>query len=268
MADTVLGAELVAAYRAQMERLRHLTAAQVSALWDRLGSYNESDVPRWLSQVIPAMSAATTAAAQLTDGYIAAYLEAETGSPASPTGIVRPPVRPVDVDTEWRRPFIHTWVALEAGKDWLTAVDAGRVYAASTAATDTQVAARNTAGEAMDSYGPRVAGYRRVLGPGNNCGLCIVASTQRYGRSTLLPIHNRCGCTVEPIIGGPVGRVIDRGRLNLVKSQLRSEDLPYTRSALTRLRVDPADLPPVRVAQHGELGPVLTDARHRFDPAA
>jgi hypothetical protein len=131
-----------------------------------------------------------------------------------------------------------------------------------------QLAARDTANRVISTT-PRVVGYRRVLGSGVNCGLCIVASTQRYGRDDLMPIHPNCGCTVEPIIGQTAPpKVLDKGRVDLIKSQLRSEDLPYTRQAMSRLRIDVDELPTVEIVDHPELGPTLWNQAHDFAKVA
>lgn len=55
----------------------------------------------------------------------------------------------------------------------------------------------------LDEPDPVIIGYRRVIHPELSetgvCGLCIAAADQRYKIGTLLPIHNRCKCTVAPI---------------------------------------------------------------------
>lgn len=69
---------------------------------------------------------------------------------------------------------------------------------------DIQGASRNMHQVAMRNTDPKqVTGFRRVVHPelsesGRSCGLCIVASTMRYTRGDLLPIHSGCNCeTVE-----------------------------------------------------------------------
>lgn len=69
---------------------------------------------------------------------------------------------------------------------------------------DVQASSRNTHQLAMRQLSDKkVTGFRRVVHPelsesGHSCGLCIVASTMRYTRRDLLPIHAGCNCeTVE-----------------------------------------------------------------------
>ncbi len=65
---------------------------------------------------------------------------------------------------------------------------------------DVQAASRNMHQVAMRQIpAKKVTGFRRVVHPelaksGYSCGLCIVASTMRYTRRDLLPIHSGCNC--------------------------------------------------------------------------
>jgi hypothetical protein len=49
----------------------------------------------------------------------------------------------------------------------------------------------------------RIIGYRRIIHPeaskGGVCGLCIAASDRVYHVKELMPIHDRCECTVSPV---------------------------------------------------------------------
>ncbi len=151
----------------------------------------------------------------------------------------------------YRRPFVTVWAALAAGTDWSMAVAAGGARARSAADTDVQLAFRASAREIMDRDS-RVVGYMRVPS-GNACELCLMASTQRYRTGDLMPIHNHCGCDVEPILGDrDPGHVIDRELLDALKV----EDAVAARE-LVRERLG--------VEDHGELGPVLTVAGQHFD---
>lgn len=97
---------------------------------------------------------------------------------------------------------------------------------------------------------PRVIGYRRVIHPELSetgvCGLCIAAADQKYKVGDLLPLHNRCKCTVAAITEDH-----DPG------DDVNSQDL----EALYGLAggTDGRQLKRVRyqVDEHGELGPTL-----------
>lgn len=97
---------------------------------------------------------------------------------------------------------------------------------------------------------PAVTGWRRVLHPEKSengvCGLCVVASTQVYGREQLLEIHDGCNCDVMPIVGGrDPGRAWNSDELKRLYAAAGGTE----GSALKEVRV--------QVHEHGELGPVL-----------
>lgn len=70
---------------------------------------------------------------------------------------------------------------------------------------DIQGTSRNAHQLAMRHTDPKqVKGFRRIVHPelsesGRSCGLCIVASTMRYTRRDLLPIHSGCNCETAEI---------------------------------------------------------------------
>lgn len=124
---------------------------------------------------------------------------------------------------------------------------------------DIQAAGRNAQAYAMERMpGDKVRGFRRVLHPelaksGMSCGLCIVASTVRYTRRELMPIHAGCNCeTVEIFVRG--NTEFDPGQ------QINEEDLAvfYDQAGgsthgwdLKRQRY--------RVVNHPEYGPTLVN---------
>lgn len=183
-------------------------------------------------------------AVALADAYMAMVLG------ESPMGVDPGTVgRQVDRKELWERPAKHARMAHS------TAV--GLIYAQQLVRTNVQLAARDTWHQ-WTAGNERVGGYRRVLGAGKNCELCITASTQRYHRDDLQPIHSSCGCTTEPISEPVTARIVDGRPLSV------GEVDDSTRDALESAGLAVEDLPPVVVRQHGELGPVLTDARHAW----
>jgi hypothetical protein len=123
--------------------------------------------------------------------------------------------------------------------------------------TDVMLADRAQINRFFTERKPRgVVGYRRILHPelGSGappCGLCVVASDRLYQVAELMPIHARCRCSVSAATADS-----DPGQ------SLNSEDLARiyeaaggnTRNQLKTIRV--------AVTEHGELGPVLTNADH------
>ncbi len=191
-----------------LARLRAALTRVVAEAWDRLPGYNEADVAPFVDLVVPIVIAAQTRAASLTSAMLARQL----GTAPFPVSVdlltgaaLRAGVAPREV---YGRPFITTWSALGRGDKWTDAVGAGRARLLGTANIDVQLAMRATARDAMRADS-RVTGYQRSP-DGAACELCLLASTQRYHSDDLMPIHNNCGCTVEPIIGNEdSGQVID-----------------------------------------------------------
>lgn len=216
--------------------------------WDGLGNYRDPDIDRLVKAAVPVVSGAQSQVSALTDAYLSRVTASTLGAPmrvAGVRGAVRNP-RGVDPQEVYRRPGISVWTALSHGASFTDAVKAGRERLWDIAVTDLQLSKTHTS-RAVFERDSRVVGYSRVLGGGDNCGLCVLAATQRYHVEDLMPIHPGCGCDVEPLHGDrDPGQVIDR------------DTLDETNAALTeRFGTDKPDLRDVMVRQHGEIGPVL-----------
>lgn len=237
--------ELTRAYRQGLVAVRSVAAAGVVAAWDRLGSWDESDVDAFLHSTVPRVVGAQAQVAQTTETYMAMSMGGR------PAGIDReryvgaaarngtPP------ETVYRRPFQQLWKGLGAGKAWQLAQDEARFRLAQTAVTDLALSTRLAAQDAMASSG--IVGYRRVTAAGA-CQFCDVLSTRRYNVAELMPVHPNCACTVEPITDSAAGgrQIIDQEKYDRLQAQ----------------GVE------AKVVQHGELGPVVYDAEWNFNSLA
>lgn len=124
---------------------------------------------------------------------------------------------------------------------------------------DVQAASRNMHQVAMRKLPKKkVKGFRRVIHPelaksGQSCGLCIVASTMRYTRRELLPIHAGCNCeTVE--IYSIKGVEFDPGQ------QINMEDLSvFYREAGNSTHGWDLKKSQYEVIDHPEYGPTLVN---------
>lgn len=122
----------------------------------------------------------------------------------------------------------------------------------------------------------RIIGYRRVIHPeaskGGVCGLCIAAADRVYHVEELMPIHDRCECTVMPVTTahdpGFTLNQDDLDRLYSHAEETAPEEVLYntaraggdvigTRKALS---TSGKALKKTRyqIVHHKELGPVLT----------
>jgi hypothetical protein len=135
----------------------------------------------------------------------------------------------VDPQTVYRRPFVTVWSALGAGKLWQDAVAAGLNRATSTAAMDVQLASRAAFRE-VQAADDQIRGYTRVP-DGGACAFCLEVAGAFVKSADAMPLHNRCGCSLEPVLSTQPTTPVPDG---------------------------------VAVHEHGELGPVLTDPAHDF----
>lgn len=259
---------------AEFDRQRRQVKAQALAaalnLWDQLVvGPDDASADRLVDALAPTWGVAAAQVTVLTDAYVDAFLEQfditpKRTIPLDPEDIVsrvRPGVAP---DELIRRPVKQVRYAIAEGSDLQGALGQGRRRLESIANTDVQQAFRLAFRERMADE-TDVRAYRRTLTGGENCAICVVATTQRYWSDQLMPIHPGCDCGVQPIVG-PAGRIIDRDRLDQVKKLLKDEGVKYgdrAEMANTKIRVNIADADDVTEVPHGELGPILGVSKHR-----
>lgn len=238
---------LVVVYQQALARVRRIAAAGVTVAWDRLGAYNVEDVPTFVGAVVPVVEGAQRQAAALTLGYMTRRGAQASVDVAAVVAATRGGIPTADV---YRRPFVTTWTALKDGRPWADAVRAGRERATSSAEMDVALATRDTAAAVVEGD-DRIVGWERIP-DGGACEFCLLASTQRYHSGDLMPLHNRCGCSVEPVFGDrDPGHVLKPEQLEALKVGDVDE---ARRLASERLAVH----------EHGELGPVLTERGQDF----
>lgn len=121
---------------------------------------------------------------------------------------------------------------------------------------DIAAVARDEAQKVM-AAAPKVIGYRRVIHPEfsktGTCGLCIVAASRFYSKSELMPLHDLCKCTISPLTK-------DRD-LGL---RLNDADLARIYAAAGSTYADDLKRIKIRIREHGELGPILTQKGDSF----
>lgn len=155
-------------------------------------------------------------------------------------------------DEVFRRPFVEMRSALAQGRNFSDALYLGGNRASSLAQTEVQLN-RRQASLIGRSKNNNIVGYLRVLSGAENCALCYVASTQRYRKGDLLPIHPGCDCGEMPIYGNSdPGQVIDE--YNLERAHQAVED----RLGVSARDARQIDYRALTIHEHGELGPVLT----------
>lgn len=255
---------LAEAYDSQVHAIRQQITAFGQAYWDSLPHYRASAVEDMIQAITPRVAAGQLRIADLTRAYLAQCAR-ELG-----WKVVLPPIdqdeirgaRGVDPRIVYRRPAVDVYTALAAGKPLPQAAAEGRLRLTQLIGGDMQLAKVHASRQSMRGYPEEGQFYRRVLTGRENCALCVVASTQRYYRGDLLPIHPGCDCGVQPLPPGlAVNQVIDEDLLEQVH-QITADRLgvsdrggrtPDYRKLLT-------------VSEHGEYGPTLSWAQPKAKP--
>ena len=264
---------IILANRDQTSLLRARILTFVRRLWLGLGNYYDADINRFVRSVVPIIEGGKQQMASLTDIYLAAVEAAALGEKVKPVGVSPSAVtsealRGVPASDVYQRAGVTVWTALGGGSDLTDAVTQGLERAVSMASTDLQLAKTHTARRVLSGK-PHVSGYRRVLEGASSCALCIVASTQRYHKEALMPIHPVCNCGVEPIYGEDTGQIIEPDVLDNIhetiaerfgSSDAGAREIPGVTQGGKPLRYRDV----IVVHEHGEVGPVLTVRGHKF----
>lgn len=290
--------DTIRAHKRNTQALRTQTVLMLMALWQALRSHRDADATQFAREAANIVTGAQRQAAAMANAYVSQILSDMMGEPPRP-GEIQPatyaelrdhdPERPGPEPSEvYQRPFRQIWNDLSEGKPYDQAVKEAGDRVEKTSLTDLQLAARRAARERM-GLEPDVTFYRRVLVGEENCGLCALASTQRYHKRDLLPIHPGCDCAVAPILSSKdPGRVIDSAVLSEgqeptdvtdkgVKVYRGSDTLQLGdlgeeahRAIEERFGVRDAGgraidyRKAITVRNHGEYGPTLTVSRHLF----
>lgn len=222
------------------------------------GQFRDPDLDRFVRAVVPIVLAGQRQISSLTDAYLAMVLSERVGRTIRSQGpLSEYPREGADPLEVYARPYVAVRTALSVGKSLDQARSEGVERLRDIARTDMQLAKTHTARRIFDRT-PEVRAFRRTLTGSKNCALCYVASTQRYHREDLLPIHPGCDCGVDPITDTGE-QIIDRATLAQAHEAIQdrfgqapsdARAIDYRKAILTR--------------EHGELGPVLTVAEHRF----
>jgi hypothetical protein len=271
--------ELLDAYNSLSSRLVRGLGVRVAGAFTNLGSWRDADFERFTKMIEPTLTGGRLQAARLQVGFYQQMARARgevfNAPSISPSDFTVPKLRNGAAAQEvYRRPFKDVYFALSQKKGMTEAIFEGANRISSIVSTDMQLARRN-AGFLSRRANDNIVGYARTLTGSENCALCYVASTQRYTRDKLLPIHPGCDCGEMPIYGDQdPGQVINDIRLDATHEAVESRFGLQDRGARdiglgkTYTRKDgsivKADYTAIAIREHGELGPVLTVAGQHF----
>lgn len=254
-----LQAALTDRYDTLSSALRSRVVQFVLAAFDSLGSYRDEDAAAFIERVVPVVLAAQQKMGAITDAYLSAMVADLLGGAAAPTGVeLDQALRGTPPDEVYKRPFVTAWTALSRGKQFVDAVAEGRHRLLSITETDLQLARTHAARQSMERTGARF--YRRRLNGSKNCGLCVIASTQRYRVADLMPIHPGCDCKPEPIPSNvDPGQIIDEQLLEEAHAAIAKGTGSSDRGGRA-----PDYRKLIITHQHGEYGPLLAIRRQDF----
>lgn len=258
---------VVDAYRARTDRLRRQLVRYLTLTWGSLDDYRAPDIEAFVATVVPTVEGSLRQMAVMTDAYLAAVETVVTGERTRPVGAPETSVealRGVPAEQVYARGGVALWTALSEGKAFSDAIELGLDRITNIGTTDLQLAKTHTT-KAILAKKDNVSGYRRVLEGSKSCGMCVVASTQRYRRGDLMPIHGGCDCGVLPIYGEDPGRVIDPDTLDNIHDRI-AERFGADVMDQTRKRGDsvPRYQDVLVTHDHGEIGPVLAVRGQHF----
>lgn len=243
--------------------LRASIVQQLFAVWFGMNDYRDSDLNSYLELALPLVQAGQETSAVATTTYLQMQLESMG---AGSDDIELPDMllvtgestRGVPPEIVYSRPFQEVWTALANGHDLLTAIEYGANRLRQLVETDIQLTHTKTSRELLMRRND-ILTFRRVPTGTFTCALCLVASTQRYRKFDLMPIHPGCDCRVAPVVGESPSQVVDRDLLEQIHTAIEDQfgfsardarGLDYRKIVVTR--------------EHGEYGPLLARAGDRF----
>lgn len=245
--------------------LRASVVQQLYGIWYGMPSYRDSDKAGWLDVALPLIQASEETSAVATTTYLQLQMEmagidsSNVDLPdlgAVTGGAIRNGTPPEEV---YIRPFKEVWEALANGTPFDIAVDYGANRLRQLVETDIQLTHTHTSRTLLSGRND-VVGFRRVPTGSFTCALCLVASTQRYRKLDLMPIHPGCDCRVAPIIGdSDPGQVVDREFLDEIHKAIERQ---FGMSARDARSIDYRKIPIVH--EHGEFGPTLAVRGQNF----
>lgn len=242
------------AQKAQLEKA-------IIAMYAGVDFYSAAEVSAAAQQAATTSNAAALTQAGLAAEYVAVVSSLVTGD-ALPTPVLALPAlrNGADMEQVFTRPAKLYRRLRSQGLDETTAFQRAMSYAGGISRMNMTLAQREAYQQSFQRLEQQagITGYRRVVHPElaktGSCGLCIVASDQKYHTAQLMPIHDDCNCTVLPIVG-----TLDPGtglnNLSLGDYYAAAGDSTFG-----------ADLKKTRyvVNEHGEYGPVLSVKGQKF----
>lgn len=266
---------VLAQYVASQQAVRASLIAALTRMWNGLSAWRDADAVAFARSAVPLVAGAQRATSSLTSAYLVRSIAQGTRQPirmpgVAPGDFVGAAVRDADPFVVYQRPFGQVWKDLALDKPLDEAVGNGLLRLQVIAQTDVQLAKTATS-KAVLGNAKDVIGYRRVLTGDRSCGLCIVASTQRYHKQNLMPLHPGCDCAVAPILRGePAAPLLEpdvlAGTHDAIEQRFgKAASGARVIDGVIRANGKPLSYRDVLISHdHGEIGPVLAVRGQKF----
>jgi hypothetical protein len=231
--------------------------------WSGLKAWRDADVKTFQRRTLPLIFAGERQIATLTASYLEQlYREVDDRArrvSLDLDAVTGKSLRGVDPRDVYERPFKEVRFALSEGVALDDAVDRGGHRLETIVKTDLQLARTHTVREVADEL-PKFEYTVRELQGEYDCALCMIASTQRYHKRDLAPIHPGCDCLVKTVTAAyDPGQIIDEEFLNSVHDAVEAALGTFDRGGRA------VDYRKIIVSrEHGEIGPVLGYRGQRF----
>ncbi len=236
----------LSSYASAVEQTRQQIIGYSEAMW-ATATLTDEMIDRLVEVFAPAVQAAQYAVANMTSVYLAAA----TGTSPVPVGDDIVSGRGVPIDEVYARPVVKARALVSQGKPVAKAFQAGGQRLESIATTDLQMAKVRQAQRSLQISD--VEFYRRVPTGNETCAMCLIASTRRYRKRELMPLHPGCDCNIDVIPDGmDMDLVLDEDLLEVTHEKVK--EFAGIRDASGKA-VDYRKL--LITHEHGELGPVV-----------
>ncbi|MET9126890.1 hypothetical protein, partial [Streptomyces sp. NPDC004528] len=226
-------------------------------------SWRDADASAFQRRTVPVILAGERQVATLTASYLE-QLYAEIDDRGRRVSldldaVTGKSLRGVDPYEVYERPFTEIYTALSNGTPLDSAVSQGAHRLETLVKTDLQLARTHTVRDVGDDL-PKFTYTVRELQGEYDCALCMIASTQRYHKRDLAPIHPGCDCLVKTVTADyDPGQVIDEERLEQIHDAVEAAIGTFDRGGRA------VDYRKIIVSrEHGEIGPVLGYRGQRF----
>jgi hypothetical protein len=257
--EEIVAAQLSRQMALQLRALKDNLASQLIVEWLDQPGLNKSDIPAFLDVAVPLVEDAFQTAVAITEatnsvqGYVLLG-DSFSDVPVDSGTVIGQWRGGLPISQVYKRPFIDFWMGLTNTGNHNEALASGEDRFRQIVDSDIERISDLTSIEKFANEN-RIVGYRRVLVGPVNCALCIVASTQRYHKRDLKPMHPHCDCKVAPVLSfeSDGDHILDQDLLDQIHRSIADkfgEDFA-NKSA--------ADYNKILVQHnHGELGPQLT----------